>query len=181
MSPKNAARAQEEPIQDQDAVVESVDQPAVDDNGKVKLELVISDEGDQMMDSQALIDQMLASQSTGQPMPQPAQQPVSSVQTAKFGQLNESPVAADQNSMDLLLEVDLDLSVELGRASVPVREILQLGSGSIVELNKLAGDSVDVLVNGRLIARGEVVVVDENFGVRINEIMSPTDRISRLG
>jgi flagellar motor switch protein FliN len=172
MSPKNAAKA-EEVVQDQIPDVETMEQSAVDENGKPKLQLVDSDEG-----QQGAIDQMMADAMMGM---EPVQQPVSSVQTAKFTQLNESPVSVDQNSMDLLLDVDLDLSVELGRANVPVREILQLGSGSIVELNKLAGDSVDVLVNGRLIARGEVVVVDENFGVRITEILNPSDRISRLG
>ena len=180
MSPKNAAKAEEvveEVVQDQIPDVEPEEQSAVDENGKPKLQLVVSDEGEQGIDDQM----MISDETVAEPMMETEQQPVSSVQTAKFTQLNESPVSMDQNSMDLLLDVDLDLSVELGRANVPVREILQLGSGSIVELNKLAGDSVDVLVNGRLIARGEVVVVDENFGVRITEILSPSDRISRLG
>jgi flagellar motor switch protein FliN/FliY len=74
--------------------------------------------------------------------------------------------------MDVLLDVNLDLSVELGRARVPVRDVLQLSPGSVVELNKLGGEPVDILVNGRLIARGEVVVVDENFGVRVTEIIN---------
>jgi len=190
MSPKNSAQKAEE-------VVES---PVVESGGitdetaeKVKLELVdadatsnlISDQGisDAGISDQGRSDQGLISDTpiSDTPMPSAVQQPVSTVQTAKFSQLGEGPVSMDQNSMDLLLDVDLDLSVELGRAAVPVREILHLGSGSIVELTKLAGDSVDVLVNGRLIARGEVVVVDENFGVRITEILSPSDRISRLG
>ncbi len=157
MSPKNAANAEVE--QDQTPDVEQIEDTGVDENGKPKLQLVVADEQEA----------------------ESAQQPVSSVQTARFSQLGESPIGVEHNSMDLLLDVDLDLSVELGRTNVPVREILQLGSGSIVELNKLAGDAVDVLVNGRLIARGEVIVVDENFGVRITEIMNPSDRISRLG
>lgn len=170
MSPKNTAAKAEAVSQNEiDQLHAAAQEGAVDEDGKVKLELVVTDDGEEMgTPTQPFVQE-------------PVQQPVSSVQTAKFAQLNESPVAVDQSSMDLLLDVDLDLSVELGRASVPVREILQLGSGSIVELNKLAGDSIDVLVNGRLIARGEVVVVDENFGVRITEILSPTDRISRLG
>lgn len=165
MSPKNAAKVEQ--VEDQVPEVESVETPAAEAEPKPKLQLVISGDAEQV---------------AGDEMPGlTVQQPVSSVQTAKFSQLSESRVSMDQNSMDLLLDVDLDLSVELGRANVPVREVLQLGSGSIVELNKLAGDPVDVLVNGRLIARGEVVVVDENFGVRITEIMNPSDRISRLG
>ena len=157
MSAKNAANAEEVV---QDPIVESAEEPQtpVAEGGRPKLELIVSE---------------LEEESS-------AQQPVGSVQAARFSPLTEGPVTMEQGSMDLLLDVDLDLSVELGRASVPVREILQLGSGSIVELNKLAGDSVDVLVNGRLIARGEVVVVDENFGVRITEIVSPAERLNRL-
>ncbi|MHB0912656.1 MAG: flagellar motor switch protein FliN [Armatimonadota bacterium] len=108
-------------------------------------------------------------------------QQTNSVESVRFAQLPESPVAAEQNSMDLLLDVELDLSVELGRTNIPVKDILQLGSGSIVELEKSAGDPVDIMINGKLIARGEVVVVDENFGVRITEIVSRSERLSGLG
>jgi flagellar motor switch protein FliN/FliY len=77
--------------------------------------------------------------------------------------------------MDILMDVQLELTVELGHASVPVREVLQLGPGAIVKLDKLAGEPVDVLVNGKLIARGEVVVVDETFGIRIAELVNRAD------
>jgi len=89
------------------------------------------------------------------------------------------PLSSDQGSIDLLADVELNLTVELGRTSIPVREVLQLGAGSIVELHKLAGEPVDVLVNGKLIARGEVVVVDESFGVRLTEIASQAERLGR--
>lgn len=95
-----------------------------------------------------------------------------SIKAARFAPLGPAGVGATQNTMDLLLDVQLELSVELGRASIPVKEVLQLGPGSVVELNKLGGEPVDVLVNGRPIARGEVVVVDENFGVRVTEIVN---------
>jgi flagellar motor switch protein FliN len=87
-----------------------------------------------------------------------------------------APAAATPN-LDLLLGVNLQVTVEIGRASLPIREILTLGAGSIVELDKLAGDKVDVLVNGHLIAQGEVVVVDENFGVRITDVVSRQRRL----
>ena len=80
-------------------------------------------------------------------------------------------------SMNLLMDVQLELSVELGRKCILVRDVLQLGAGSILELEKLSGEPVDVLVNGKLIARGEVVVVDENFGVRVTEIVSTPDAL----
>ena len=95
-----------------------------------------------------------------------------SIKAARFAPLGPSGVSATQNTMDLLLDVQLELSVELGRALIPVKEVLQLGPGSVVELNKLGGEPVDILVNGRPIARGEVVVVDENFGVRVTEIVN---------
>lgn len=108
------------------------------------------------------------------------QGPAPSVKSARFAPLAQPVAAAEGSSMDLLMDVDLDLSVELGRASIPVRDVLQLGPGSIVELEKLAGEPVDIMINGKLIARGEVVVVDENFGVRITEIASQTERWNRL-
>ncbi len=108
-----------------------------------------------------------------------AQKAGSSVQTARFAPLPNMQSPSGQGSMDLLFDVQLQLSVELGRTSIPVKEILQLGPGSIVELDKLAGEPVDILVNGKLIARGEVVVVDENFGVRVTEVASQAERLSQ--
>lgn len=103
-----------------------------------------------------------------------------SVKPVQFAPLPQSPVASEQNPMDLLYDVALDLSVELGHTSLPVKDVLQLGPGSIVELDKLAGEPVDITVNGKLIARGEVVVVDENFGIRVTEIANKVERLSGL-
>jgi flagellar motor switch protein FliN/FliY len=86
-----------------------------------------------------------------------------------------------EQNLDLLLDIPLEVSVELGRVTMLIRELLEVGTGSIVELQKAAGEPVEVLVNGRLIARGEVVVVEDNFAVRITEILSPAERIQRLG
>lgn len=93
-----------------------------------------------------------------------------------------APHAADRSrNIDLLLDVSLRVSVELGRTTMTIRDILALGQGSVVELDKLAGEPVDILVNDTLIARGEVVVVDEKFGVRVTEIVSPSKRVASLG
>ncbi len=89
------------------------------------------------------------------------------------------PVAPGQ--VDLLMDVPLDISVELGRSQRPIRNILALVVGSVLELDRLAGDPVDVLINGRRIARGEVVVVDERFAVRITEILAVEERVAWLG
>jgi flagellar motor switch protein FliN/FliY len=82
--------------------------------------------------------------------------------------------------LDLLLDVPLDLSVELGRARMSIQDLLNLSPGSVIELDKVAGEPLDFMVNGRLVARGEAVVVNDKFGVRITDIVSPSERIARL-
>ena len=82
--------------------------------------------------------------------------------------------------IELLLDVPLDLSVELGRSRMTIQDLLALGPGSVIELDKVAGEPLDILVNGRLVARGEAVVVNDKFGVRITDIVSPSERIARL-
>jgi flagellar motor switch protein FliN len=93
----------------------------------------------------------------------------------------ESPASAPPaRRLDLLLDVPLDLAVELGRARMSIQELLGLSPGSVVELDKIAGEPLDILINNRLVARGEAVVVSDKFGVRITDIVSPAERISRL-
>lgn len=82
--------------------------------------------------------------------------------------------------LDILMDIPLEISVELGRSKMMVKDVLDLGTGSIVELNKIAGEPIDVMVNGRLVAHGEVVVIEDNFGVRITEVLSPFERFQRL-
>jgi len=89
-------------------------------------------------------------------------------------------VAFDESGMEILMDIPLEISVELGRKRMVVRDIVELISGSIIEIDKAAGEPVDVLVNGKLVARGEVVVIEDNFGVRITEILSPQERLQRL-
>lgn len=86
----------------------------------------------------------------------------------------------DEHGLDLLLDIPLEISVELGRVRMMVKDVVELGAGSIVEIEKAAGEPVDVMVNGRIVARGEVVVIEDNFGVRITEILSPHDRLMKL-
>ncbi len=102
------------------------------------------------------------------------------VQPVKFPQLRPSDEGVSRDDIDRLLDVTLVVSVELGRKQMQIKDILELGPGKIVELEKLAGEPVDLLVNGKLLARGEVVVVDENFGVRITDLIDPKDRIKML-
>lgn len=114
------------------------------------------------------------------PPPVQQQQPVN-VQQPQFAnfeapQLNEE----ETHNLNLLMDIPLEVTVELGRTQRSVKEILEMSSGSIIELDKLAGEPVDILVNNRYIAKGEVVVIDENFGVRITDILSQADRLHNL-
>jgi flagellar motor switch protein FliN/FliY len=84
------------------------------------------------------------------------------------------------NDINMVLDIPVQLSVELGRTKVPIKYILQLGQGSVVELDALAGEPMDVLVNGYLIAQGEVVVVNDKFGIRLTDIVTPSERLKRL-
>jgi flagellar motor switch protein FliN/FliY len=102
------------------------------------------------------------------------------VQPVQFANLQGSGVPGEQGNISLLMDVYMELTVELGRTRKLIREILGIGEGTIIELDKLAGEPVDILVNHKLIAKGEVVVIDENFGVRVTEIVSPMQRMSDL-
>lgn len=83
--------------------------------------------------------------------------------------------------LDFILDIPLELTVELGRTRMLVNDLLQLGQGSIVELNKIAGEPLEIFINRKLVARGEVVVVNEKFGIRLTDIVSPLERVKSLG
>ena len=102
------------------------------------------------------------------------------VQPAQFTPLSVEPVAINDANIGLILDVPLQITVELGRTKKSIKDILELSNGSIVELDKLAGEPVDIQVNGKFLAKGEVVVIDENFGVRITDIVSPAERAQKL-
>ena len=111
--------------------------------------------------------------------PQRMQQPVEVHQAAFESLVPQSNVPPIKN-IDLILDVPLDISVVLGRTKKSIQDILNLGTGSLIELDKLAEEPVEILVNGKQIALGEVVVVDENFGIRITNIVSSVERIKRM-
>ena len=103
-------------------------------------------------------------------------------QEAKFAELPEAgKKEADSPNLNLILDIDVEVSVELGRSVMQIKDVLELSPGSVLELNKLAGETVDVFVNHSLVAKGEVVVINENFGVRITEIIGAAARIQNLG
>ncbi len=89
--------------------------------------------------------------------------------------------AAESTDLDFILDIPLELSVELGKTKMLINDLLQLGQGSVIELNKLAGEPLEIFINRKLVARGEVVVVNEKFGVRLTDIISPLERVRSLG
>lgn len=108
------------------------------------------------------------------------QAPQAQISSVRFPQMGESITTGGYGDISLLLDVEMTMTVELGRTTKLVKDILGLGEGSIIELDKLAGEPVDLLVNGKLIAKGEVVVIDENFGVRVTDIVSQDERFKSV-
>ena len=103
-------------------------------------------------------------------------------QAAEFDNIQDdgnAPLVSDFN-LDVILDVPVSLSMEIGRTQISIRNLLQLNQGSVVELDRLAGEPMDVLVNGTLIAHGEVVVVNEKFGIRLTDVISPAERVKKL-
>lgn len=102
-------------------------------------------------------------------------------ENAQFPTLEKGQGSKGMKDLDFLLDIPLEVSVELGRTKMLINDLLQLGQGSVVELGKLAGEPLEILINQKLIARGEAVVVNEKFGVRITDIISQTERVEQLG
>jgi len=103
------------------------------------------------------------------------------VQPVKFSSFDNSPIkSGDGKNLDLLMDIKLKLTVELGRTELPIKKVLELSRGSVIELNKVAGEPVELYANGKLIANGEVVVIEDNFGLRITSILSPDHRLKNL-
>ena len=107
-------------------------------------------------------------------------QHVPNIQSLQFPNLQNNMSQGEQENISLIMDVNMEMTVELGRTKKQIKEILGMGEGTIIELDKLAGEPVDILVNHKPIAKGEVVVIDENFGVRVTEILSPAERVSNL-
>jgi flagellar motor switch protein FliN/FliY len=106
--------------------------------------------------------------------------PAESVAPAAFTNFAPTGAAAAGNDLNMILDIPVQLTVELGRTRIPIKHILQLAQGSVVELEAMAGEPMDVLVNGYLIAQGEVVVVNDKFGIRLTDIVTPSERMRRL-
>ena len=117
-----------------------------------------------------------------EPTPAPAKpQPQNPApQSAPFQELKPTAASGAPRDMDFLLDIPLEVTVELGRTRMFIKDLLQLGQGSVLELEKIAGEPMEILINNKLVARGEVVVVNEKFGIRLTDIISPTERVRQL-
>ncbi|KAF0863613.1 flagellar motor switch protein FliN [Pseudomonas sp. LD120] len=124
---------------------------------------------------QADIDALLAADAGGASNP-------GRLQMEEFGSVpkNHDPVTLDGPNLDVILDIPVSISMEVGSTDINIRNLLQLNQGSVIELDRLAGEPLDVLVNGTLIAHGEVVVVNEKFGIRLTDVISPSERIKKL-
>ncbi|VVE18364.1 flagellar motor switch protein FliN [Pandoraea eparura] len=130
-------------------------------------------------DAQAMADEWasaMAEQTATDAAAQPAAAPVFQPLAATAG----NPSSATHNDIDLILDIPVQMTVELGRTKIAIKNLLQLAQGSVVELDGMAGEPMDVLVNGCLIAQGEVVVVNDKFGIRLTDIITPSERIRKL-
>lgn len=146
-------------------------------------------DSDDPIDDAALADEWAAAleqQETDEPAPKAGGGFNSDLVAAELEDLSNEPRPAAMASgpgnpnMDVILDIPVTLSMEVGSTEISIRNLLQLNQGSVIELDRLAGEPLDVLVNGTLIAHGEVVVVNEKFGIRLTDVISPTERIKKL-
>ena len=135
-------------------------------------------------DDQALADEWAAAleEQENEPQQEPRRRSSSMAETANFEELyEEHSTGQGEIKLDAILDVPVTIAMEIGRTRINIRNLLQLNQGSVVELDRLAGEPMDVLVNGTLVAQGEVVVVNEKFGIRLTDIVSPAERVKKLG
>jgi len=117
---------------------------------------------------------------SGAKTPPPATAPSPSPAPASFPSLDGGGVASAPKNIDFILDIPMQVTVQVGSTKMVIRELLQLGQGSVIELEKLAGEPMEVLVNNKLVARGEVVVVNEKFGIRLTDVISAAERVQQL-
>ena len=188
--PSGDQPAENDPAGQESSSEEPVSKEAVGDAGDVpekqlpKEDLKVANEGDAPegdaeADMLSMLEDLPKEESGASP--EEIDFDKASVAKAEFQQLSQPAGQPESKNIDLLMDINLPVSIELGRTKMSIADILGLGPGSVVELNKLAGEPVDVLVNFKIVAKGEVVVIDENFGVRITQLMTPEERLKLLG
>jgi flagellar motor switch protein FliN len=132
------------------------------------------------IDDDAMAAEWAAALAEAKPSTSTEVQTTEQVSPASFANFAPTGATGSGNDINMILDIPVQLTVELGRTRIPIKNILQLAQGSVVELDALAGEPMDVLVNGYLIAQGEVVVVNDKFGIRLTDIVTPSERMRRL-
>ncbi len=141
----------------------------------------MSNETEQAVDQDAMAEEWAAAMEEQGAAEGEGENKDAGFQQVEAKQLNESANTGDGDvKLDVILDIPVTIAMEIGRTQLSIRNLLQLNQGSIVELDRLAGEPMDVLVNGTLVAHGEVVVVNEKFGIRLTDVISPADRIKNL-
>ncbi len=170
----------------------TIDEEEIEKEIKEEVDTTVKEEYQETVSSQALNQAAASTQprnTSDQQSSQQRREPQSrniereekvDIKSAQFPEFNEASSQPLPNNMELIKDVPLEVTVRLGKTVMKIRDILDLGDGSIIELDKLAGEPVDLLVNGKLVAKGEVVVIDENFGFRVKDIISPAERLSKI-
>ena len=125
-------------------------------------------------------DEAITADDWGAAMAEQQSTPAEPAKPLPLEQFGSSGAATAQNDLEMILDIPVQLTVELGRTKMPIKHLLQLAQGSVVELAGMAGEPLDVMINGFLIAQGEVVVVNEKLGIRLTDIITPSERLRRL-
>ncbi|MGB0206061.1 MAG: flagellar motor switch protein FliN [Neptuniibacter sp.] len=143
---------------------ETEDQQALADEWAAAMEEQVGDEGGEAVDPDALL----------------AETGVTTGDSVELDELTDEGAPVSDPKLDVILDIPVTLSMEVGQTDIPISNLLQLNQGSVIELDRVAGEPLDVMVNGTLIAHGEVVVVNDRYGIRLTDVISPQERIKRL-
>lgn len=143
---------------------ETEDQQALADEWAAAMEEQVGDEGGEVVDPDALL----------------AETGVTTGDSVELDELTDEGAPVSDPKLDVILDIPVTLSMEVGQTDIPISNLLQLNQGSVIELDRVAGEPLDVMVNGTLIAHGEVVVVNDRYGIRLTDVISPQERIKRL-
>ncbi|GHC26130.1 flagellar motor switch protein FliN [Aidingimonas halophila] len=160
---------------------ENQDEPNLDDDWADAMAEQGADSGEEDPWAAALAEQEAAEQASEQDAPQEeTPQPSQAAGDQVFKPLDKDSGNSGMRDLEMIMDIPVKLTVELGRTRITIKQLLELAQGSVIELDGLAGEPMDILINGYLIAQGEVVVVDDKYGIRITEIITPSERVQKL-
>lgn len=179
--PKKEEQVQEEEIKDSTETVEEVKaEVEVEAESESAVDVVSPEAPSESVESEELSTVQVGEEASDEAYDPDKPVTVKPIKFASFEDLNQTQGEINKN-LDILMDIKLQLTVELGRTELPIKKVLELTRGSIIELEKVAGEPVELYANGKLVAHGEVVVIEDNFGLRITSITDPEDRLKGIG